>query len=114
MKRITFTEVNLKVTRHDWPGYLYLHPNHPGREFVIARGSKTVNGTLCESAFWNLYDRASGVIVLNGTKFPHQTERRRTMEARAAERLTTFSPEQVAKYVGNQLAKIATARLAEV
>lgn len=66
MKRITFTKLGRYGARPDFPGYLLLHEAHPGREFVIARGSKTQRGNraaLRMTNEWYCFDRGTGLPV---------------------------------------------------
>lgn len=74
MKRIAFDKaVGLTppqghnfTHRSGFPGYLFLHSNHPGREFVVARNSKSPLGNFFNwrpAAGWAVYDRESGIRV---------------------------------------------------
>ena len=76
MKRITFAKaviisrrsLVLGITsRAGYPGYLFTHTNHPGREFVIARGSNYITDNprrFKHTRFWLLHDRASGLRLM--------------------------------------------------
>jgi len=76
MKRITFTKaviisrrsLVLGITsRAGYPGYLFTHISHPGREFVIARGSNYIledPRRFKRTRFWLLHDRASGLRLM--------------------------------------------------
>lgn len=67
MKRITFDKLSRYGFRPNYPGYLFTHSAHPGREFTIARGSVSDPGSreiYRMTGEWNLYDRASGVSLM--------------------------------------------------
>lgn len=63
MKKVTFDKpIKSGEFRIGVPGYAFTHPKHPGRTFVVARGTVTRRGqegyTLAKS--WHCYDLASG------------------------------------------------------
>lgn len=95
MKRITFDKaikLELGGWRKDFPGYLFEHSTHPGREFVIARGSALRNGVMRLLGTWGLYDKASG-ISLTSVVEARPTRKEVEEEARCA--LFRYSPEKI-------------------
>lgn len=95
MKRTTFDKaikLELGGWRKDFPGYLFEHSAHPGREFVIARGSAPRNGVTRLLGTWGLYDKASGIALTTVMDF-RPTRKEVEDEARCA--LFRHSPEQI-------------------
>ena len=105
MKRITFTKAckvdpkyPKRLARPNYLGYLFTHPTHPGREFVVARCSKTTNAagtTYRTTAYWALHDRKTGLGI--NTK-----DNAKTMTARAESALAWLSvitPEALAAHI---------------
>lgn len=116
MKRITFDKaVRLDLGeggwRKDYPGYLLRHTEHPGRDFVIARGSKTFHdGTWRMIEKWYVYDRATGLSITSemGTR-----RTRSEMEEHAIARLYNISPEGLARSIETKVMKRMTQILQE-
>lgn len=106
MKKITFDKTTAVRTLPNWTGYLVCHDAHPGREFVLCRG--TARGTGSASADWFLYDRASGIqvpVMASNT--------RKLMATRAAAWLRMRTPEDVVKAIEDTQVKYATRVLSE-
>lgn len=98
MKRIVFSKLTQFGLRPGTPGYLFLHPSHPGREFVITRGTRTNLQTLAfkYDETWRLYDRRTGASL---SKAVSPTKRRTDMEVVAAAKLRTITPERMQQLV---------------
>lgn len=95
MKRITFDKaikLELGGWRKDYPGYLFEHSAHPGREFVIARSSATRSGILRLLGTWGLYDRVSGIALTTVMDF---RPTRKEVEEEAWCALFRHSPEKI-------------------
>jgi hypothetical protein len=110
MKPITFTKQLkilsqcLKPWRPDYPGYLLTHSDHPGREFVIARGSKITDyysGDWVHTKRWFFHDLKTGLSL---DRQECMVTRRDRTEA-AIVYLSRTSPEKLEAIVNNTLAE---------
>lgn len=109
MASITFTKVTMKITREQYPGYRYTHPNHPGREFALARASATRgDGAMKLLDRWLLYDVESGVALLGRRTV---LSSRTALIAHAERRLAELPADRVASYVAKSLEAVMTAAL---
>ena len=100
MKRIKFTKLLNQpagAIREGYPGYLFTHTNHPGREFVLARGSQSRgDGSWGHTNKWNLHDRASGTIL---NWFVPYCSTRTELEEYALVGLHAVTPEALAAFL---------------
>lgn len=114
MKKITFDKailIRFGAWRKDFPGYLFEHSAHPGREFVIARGSRArLRDAVVLTREWRFYDRASGI---NLSVVCGERPTRKEVEEYARAALFRYSPEQVAKIITNKVVERATKILQE-
>jgi len=116
VKQVTFTKLvapNVKwlavLSRPDYPGYLYEHPAHPGREFVLARTCNAVPGDpvrYTQTGMWHMYDRASGFAL----RMSDASSTRHGRIVKADAYLSSTSPETLAEKLeeshGRRLAKL--------
>lgn len=107
MKYVKFELLRRSGTRHLRKGYLLTHPNHPGREFIIARGLRRDprTGFTKETDEWLLLDRTTGVGALT------RIDRRPTLRAMhtlAKAALSTTSAAAMAERVNTRVVKCLT------
>lgn len=111
MKKIIFDkQTRFGLTRRGLVGYLFTHPAHPGREFLVTRGTKRTftEDDVRFDGFWYAYEYPAGTPVLDtGTV---ATTRARAHE-RALAKLHTITPEQLDERRENWRITFATAVL---
>lgn len=90
-------------------GYLMHHPNHPGREFIIARGLvRKGDGMVRESGEWVVLDRSSGIAALD------RKDRKSTLSAavaHAATVLEAITPAALQERIATRTEKVLTSLL---
>jgi hypothetical protein len=110
MKKVTFDKpTKFGFYRKGVTGYLFTHSQHPGREFIVARGTKPIPQN--EEGFrydkdWYAYEMASGAFI-SGSR---ATTRGASL-SRAIERLCIVTPEHIDERIESAKLKFATAVL---
>ena len=108
MKRITFDKLTKYGLRANYPGYLFTHSAHPGREFAIARASRSKEGSgegfrMIDEG--HLYDRAAGVSLL---RLVPAEPTMKEMEEQAMAKLFAVSAAQIDERVAAMQVYVAT------
>jgi hypothetical protein len=111
MKKVIFDkQTKFGLTRRGVVGYLFTHSAHPGREFLVTRGTKRTptEEDVQYNGFWYAFEYPAGTPVL-GTG-AEATTRKETYE-RALAKLHTITPEQLDERRENWRITFATAVL---
>jgi hypothetical protein len=110
MKKVTFDKpTKFGFYRKEVTGYLFTHSNHPGREFIVARGTKPAPHLAEGFEYdkdWYAFERVSG-IPIGDSRAPTRT----ASFGRAIERLSAVTPEYIDERVEANKLKFATAVL---
>lgn len=112
MKKGTFDKpTNRGEYRKGVEGYIFAHPNHPSREFIVARGTKPLRsddpgGRFSYTKNWYVHDKESGMRVGDS-----RADTRAEALVRAADRLSKLTPEELAERIRELRVKFCTAVL---
>lgn len=110
MKKVIFDKQTMfGLTRRGLVGYLFTHPAHPGREFLVARGTKRTptEDDVRFNEFWYAFEYPAGTPL---TSAQEAATRARAHE-RALAKLHTITPEQLDERRENWRVAFATAVL---
>lgn len=95
MKKVTFDkQTKFGLVRRGMVGYLFTHPAHPGREFLVTRGTKRTytEDDVQFSRFWYAFEYPAGTPLTDKDRVG--TTRKGAHELALA-MLHTITPEQL-------------------
>jgi len=95
MKKIIFDkQTRFGLVRRGMVGYLFTHSAHPGREFLVTRGTKRTysEDNVQFNGFWYAFEYPAGTPL---TEKGYAAKTRREEHENALAKLHTITPEQL-------------------
>lgn len=95
MKEVSFDkQTRFGLVRRGMVGYLFTHPAHPGREFLVTRGTERTftEGDVRFNGFWYAFEYPAGTPL---TSAEEAAATRGEAHERALAKLHTITPEQL-------------------
>ena len=95
MKKVSFDkQTRFGRVRMGMVGYLFTHPAHPGREFLVTRGTErtSTEDDVQFSGFWYAFEYPAGTPL---TSAEEASATRARAHERALAKLHTITPEQL-------------------
>ena len=111
MKKVIFDkQTKFGLVRRGMVGYLFTHPAHPGREFLVTRGTKRtyIESDVQFNGFWYAFEYPAGTPL---TDIGKATKTRREAHENALAVLHTTTPEQLDERRDQWRTTLATAIL---